>query len=203
MSQKTNKLYSLFSNTFFYSLSQKIMSGTSFRASIVRKYITRNNVNVLDIGCGPAEILNSLPRVNYFGYDISPIYINFAKKKYETSGSFYCKRFTNKEIKKLPKFDHVLLLGILHHLEDKEIKKLNSQIKKVLKKGGNIISVDPILEIKQNRIAKFIIKKDRGNNVRNKKGYLKNMKKSFKNIKSKIYHQSFIPYTWFVMISKN
>ena len=203
MSQKTNKLYSLFSNSFLYSFSQRIMSGTSFRGKIVSKYITKKNVNVLDIGCGPAEILDSLPIVKYFGYDINPAYISFAKKKYGKTGNFYCKKFSDKELKKIPRFDHVLLLGILHHLNNREIEKLIPKIKKVLKKRGNIIAIDPILDKKQNFIAKFIIKKDRGDNVRNKKEYLKNMNKYFKKIKSKIYYQKFIPYTWFVMICKN
>ena len=203
MSQKTNKLYSLFSKTLFYSFSQKIMSATSFRRKVVSKNITKNNVNVLDIGCGPAEILDSLPIVNYFGYDINSAYINFAKKKYGKIGNFYCRKFTNKELKRLPRFDHVLLLVILHHLDDKEIKQLILRIKKILKKNGNIIAVDPILLKKQNSIAKFIIEKDRGNNVRSKKEYLKNIKKYFKKIKTKIYHQKFIPYTWLVMICKN
>ena len=203
MSQKTNKLYSLFSNTLFYSFSQKIMSGTYFRRKVVNKYITKNNVNVLDIGCGPAEILDSLPIVNYFGYDINAAYINFAKRKYGKKGNFYCRKFTNKELKKLPRFDHVLLLGILHHLNDKEIKQLILRIKKVLKKNGNIIAIDPTFSEKQNPIAKFIIKKDRGDNVRNKKEYLRNVNKYFKKIKTKIYHQKFIPYTWLVMVCKN
>ena len=76
-------------------------------------------------------------------------------------------------------------------------------VKKILKKGGNIITEDPILIEKQNPIAKLIIKKDRGNNVRNKKEYIKIIKKYFKKINSKIYHQKFIPYTWFVMLCKN
>ena len=76
-------------------------------------------------------------------------------------------------------------------------------VKKILKKGGNIITEDPILIEKQNPIAKLIIKKDRGNNVRNKKEYIKIIKKYFKKIDSKIYHQKFIPYTWFVMLCKN
>tara|TARA_Y100000590_G_scaffold353758_1_gene406822 strand:+ start:740 stop:1354 length:615 start_codon:yes stop_codon:yes gene_type:complete len=202
MSQKTNKLYSLFSNTAFYSFSQKVMSGTSFRRKIVKKYITKNHVKVLDIGCGPAEILDSLPKVKYFGYDISPTYINHAKKKYGERGNFYCKKFTAKELKKLPKFDYVLLLGILHHLDDHEAKYLMSLIKRTLRKNGRIITGDPILIKKQNMIAKFIIKKDRGNNVRDRKGYLNIIKKYFKKIKSKIYHQKFIPYTWFVMVCK-
>ena len=81
MSQKTDRIYSLLSNTFVYSFVQRIMSGTSFRKKIVKKYITRNNSKVLDVGCGPAEILDSLPTVKYFGYDINSTYINYAKKK--------------------------------------------------------------------------------------------------------------------------
>ena len=203
MSQKTKKLYSILSHYFFYSLFQKIMSGTSFRNKIVKKFITKNNVNVLDIGCGPAEILDSLTKVNYFGYDINSNYINYAKKKYKEKGKFFCKKFTSKDIKNLPKFDHILLLGILHHLNDQEINKLMKLIKKVLKKEGNIITEDPIFVENQNRIAKFIIRMDRGNNVRDKKGYINVMEKYFSKVKNKVYHQKFIPYTWFVMNCKN
>ena len=44
---------------------------------------------------------------------------------------------------------------------------------------------------------------DRGNNVRKRKEYINLIKKSFKKTTSKIYHQKFIPYTWFVMVCKN
>ena len=203
MSQKTNRIHSLLSNTFLYSFVQRIMSGTSFRSELVKKNITKKNSNVLDIGCGPAEILDSLHDVKYFGYDISSTYINYAKKKYKDRGKFYCKKFTTSEIKKLPKFDYVLLFGILHHLGDNEIKNLMKLIKKVLKRGGNIITEDPVLIKNQNPIAKYLIVNDRGNNVRKKNEYLKIIRKYFKKINSKIYHQKFIPYTWFVMQCKN
>ena len=81
MSQKTDRIYSLLSNTFLYSFVQRIMSGTSFREKIVKKYIKKDKSTVLDIGCGPADILDSLPSVKYFGYDINSNYINHAKKK--------------------------------------------------------------------------------------------------------------------------
>jgi hypothetical protein len=95
------------------------------------------------------------------------------------------------------------LLGILHHLNDQEINKLMKPIKKVLKKEGSIITEDPIFVENQNRIAKFIIRMDRGNNVRDKKGYINIMRKYFGKVKNKVYHQKFIPYTWFVMNCKN
>ena len=83
MSQRNKGIYSFLSNTFFYSMVQRVMSATAFREKIVKKYITKPNVKVLDIGCGPAEILSTLPNIQYYGFDINPIYINSAKKKYE------------------------------------------------------------------------------------------------------------------------
>ena len=122
MSQKTKGIYSILSNPLFYSFFQRIMSGTSLRSKIAKNLIKKKNVNILDVGCGPAEILDSLPDVKYFGYDISSTYINYARKKYKDRGKFYCKKFTSADVKKLPKFDYVLLFGILHHLDDKKNK---------------------------------------------------------------------------------
>ena len=203
MSQKTKGIYSILSNPLFYSFFQRIMSGTSLRSKIAKNLIKKKNVNILDVGCGPAEILDSLPDVKYFGYDISSTYINYARKKYKDRGKFYCKKFTSADVKKLPKFDYVLLFGILHHLDDKKIKNLIKLIKKILKKGGNIITEDPVFVKNQNLIAKYLIANDRGNNVRNKNEYLKIIRKYFKKIDCKIYHQKFVPYTWFVMRCKN
>ena len=111
-------------------------------------------------------------------------------------------KITSKDLKKLPKFDYILLFGILHHLNDTEVKKLMPLIKSALKKNGSIITLDPIFIKNQNPIAKLIIERDRGNNVRNDVGYLKITKNYFKKISSKIYSQKFLPYTWFVMTAK-
>ena len=89
MSQKNKGIYNLLSSTFFYSLIQKVFSGTSFREKTIKKYITKSRVNVLDIGCGPAEILNTLPDINYYGFDINPIFINSAKKNIRIEENFF------------------------------------------------------------------------------------------------------------------
>ena len=198
MSQKSKGIYNLLSKTFFYTFVQKVMSANSFREKIVKKHIKKTYAKVLDVGCGPAEILNHFPKIQYYGYDINPNYIDSAKKKFTNRGKFFCGKFTKNEIKHLPKFDHILLLGVLHHLDDEEINDLIKNLKKILKKGGNIITLDNIFINNQNLIAKFLIKMDKGENVRSKKGYLNILKKHFKAINSKIYHQQFIPYTWFV-----
>jgi len=197
MSQNTSGFYKLFSYPILYSLTQKIMSGESKRASLVKNVVTKNS-KVLDIGCGTAKIIESLPQVNYYGYDISKKYINYAKKKYNSKKyNFYCKKFNIKEIKKLPKFDFVLLFGIMHHLDDNELRRILFLLKKVLKTNGTLLTCDTIFTKKQNILANFLIKNDVGKNVRYKKDYLKLLSKNFQKIKTKIHNQAFIPYTWF------
>ena len=92
----------------------------------------------------------------------------------------------------------MLLLGLLHHLNDKESDVLLAEIKKVLKKKGMLLTLDNVYTRNQNFVAKKLIDFDRGNHVRTKKEYLSILKKNFKVVNSNIYHQKFIPYTWFV-----
>ena len=170
MSQRTSKIYNLINSPLFYIFFQKIMSGTSFRKKIIIKNIKNSKVKVLDIGCGPAEVLNYIPNSVYYGYDIDPRSINYAKKKYKDNNHhFFCKKFGKSEIKKLPKIDYVILFGIVHHLNDEEVKNLFELCKKVMKKNAVLLTEDPILIKNQNPIARFFIKNDRGMNIREKR----------------------------------
>jgi SAM-dependent methyltransferase len=196
--EKNSIFYRLLGSHYFYSFSQKLMSATHFRKIIVTDFIKKKPSNILDIGCGPAEILKDIKNVYYYGFDVNKNYIEHAKKKYKYNAKFFCKNFSAKSINKKIKFDYVLLLGLLHHLNDKELILLLKEIKKVLKKNGSLLTLDNVYVNNQNFIAKKLIDLDRGENVRTKKEYLDLLKKHFKNVKSKIYHQTFIPYTWFV-----
>ena len=201
MSQRINQIYNFINSPLVYRIIQYIMSGTSFRNSIIKKNIKKNNLKILDIGCGPAQILEQIPRCDYYGYDIDQRSIQYAKKKYRQKNyHFYCKKFNKTEIKKLPKFDFVIFFGILHHLSNKEADKMLTLCKRIMKKNSKLLTEDPILVEKQNIIAKFLIEKDRGTNVRQKKEYINLLKKHFKKIKNKVTHQFFIPYTWFTTI---
>jgi ubiquinone/menaquinone biosynthesis C-methylase UbiE len=180
------------------------MSATLFRKNVIKKYVKeQTNIKILDIGCGPADVLENFQKINYYGFDTNQEYINHAKKKYKNKKpKLYCREFVFKDAQTLPKMDYVLLFGIIHHLKDNEINKLLKLCKKILKRKGKLIVVEPVLLKKQNIIAKTLIKLDRGSNVKSKQNYIKTFKKSFKNVFTKIIVQNFIPYTWFLVICK-
>ena len=82
MPQRKNLIYNFINNPLIYKFIQSVMSGTSLRTSIIKKNITKNNLKILDIGCGPAQILEHIPECDYYGYDIDNRSIQYAKKKY-------------------------------------------------------------------------------------------------------------------------
>ena len=135
MSQKTTGVYKILSLFFFYRFIQKIMSGVSFREKFVKKIIKNKNNYILDIGCGTADILVSIPDNYYYGFDISKNYINYAKNKFLSDKyQFFNEEFNHHTMQKLPKFDFVILFGILHHLSNDQIENIFLNIKKILKK---------------------------------------------------------------------
>jgi len=185
-----------------YHLSQKVFLADNFRKKLLKKILTNRNLDILDIGCGPGNMINYLSFNKYYGFDTDKKYIKYAKNKYKNC-IFFCERFTKLSLKKITKVDLVLLFGILHHISDDEVLKLIDVLKLSLKKNSKIITLDPVYIKKQNRISKFLIDNDRGNFVRTTKDYLNLLKKTGITFSYKIYNQKIVPYTYIVTILKN
>lgn len=64
-------------------------------------------------------------------------------------------------------------MGVLHHLSDDDAKVILSSVRSQLKPSGRLITLDPCFTEPQNPIARFLIKHDRGCNVRTPEQYSK------------------------------
>jgi len=197
MAQITSGIRSILSHPQAYSVLQNIMGANAARKRIVNDLIKPfPGMQILDLGCGPADILDYMEDIDYWGYDISDQYISKAKKKFgEGKAHFECKQFDESELANLPKFDVILAIGLLHHLDDSEVIRLLMLSRMALKRGGRILTVDPCFTPKQNIIARFLVAHDRGQNVRSKNGYVLLAKQVFESTKVMVRHQSWIPYT--------
>ena len=99
---------------------------------------------MLDIGCGPAEILGELPDdVTYLGFDLSETYIKAAQKRWGARGTFRCAPVDAVTVRELPQVDVVLAVGVLHHLDDGDAERLFTLAGSTLAPGGRVITYDP------------------------------------------------------------
>lgn len=177
------------------------MGAKKIRNILVNEYIIpKKGFKILDLGCGTSEILRHLPNdIEYWGYDISQEYINAAENEFGNRGRFHCGLLTETDLVNLPKFDCILAIGVLHHLDDKDVDIFFSLANQALKSGGRVITIDPCLAEGQNPIARYLILKDRGQNVRSVQGYSDIAQRFFPTLKGTLRHRAWIPYTHWIM----
>lgn len=187
-----------------YNFFQDLIGGNRHRKEHFEKYInSKKPKSVLDIGCGTAILLKYLDNdIEYVGCDMQESYINFIKKKYSGRGEFYCEK-VGEVIREdwLEKFDIINAHGLLHHLDDKSSHDLLAISKKYLKKGGFLLTVDSVHHLDQSRITKYIVSKDRGQNIRTPTAYLNLAKNYFDKVEGILDDKAFnIPFSIYTMI---
>jgi SAM-dependent methyltransferase len=70
-------------------LFRTIVLGDGFRVYLSEYVRPVPGEKVLDIGCGPGEILEYLPAVDYVGFDINPKYVEAVQKRFGGRGRFF------------------------------------------------------------------------------------------------------------------
>lgn len=200
MAQVTSGLRAVLSHPVVYSSFQALMGARKGKSSFVAEYVRPfEDMTVLDIGCGPADILAYMPGVDYWGFDISEPYIEKARQTYGDKGKFFCQLLQAKDLETLPKFDVVLATGLLHHLDDAEAIEVLQLAHRALRPRGRLVTKDPCLDPGQNPIARFLVRSDRGQNVRDKAGYVSLADGVFASLHATVRHKAWIPYTHCMM----
>lgn len=202
MTQITTGFRKILNNPFVYNLLQTLVGSKNARQQYVTHFICPNrNDKILDIGCGTADILNFLPSyVEYYGFDLNSDYIEYAKKIFGNRGNFLCANVNDIRTDSFPQMNIILATAILHHLDDDEVITLLSKAKSLLKKNGRLLTLDCCYINNQSKIARYIINKDRGQNVRSDENYKILALQVFKEVKLYIKHDLLrIPYTHAIM----
>ena len=184
-----------------YSAMSDAVAGSA-RSTYVKEYVRpRPGDRILDIGCGPAAILDSLPPdIEYVGFDENPDYIRAAELRGDPRAQFSCKRLGSDAITDGSTFDIVLATGVLHHLNDAEALELLRIGRGTLKPGGRLVTLDGCFVPSQSIVARLLLKRDRGRFVRNEASYVGLAKSVFPQVKSSIRHDLLrIPYSLIVM----
>jgi SAM-dependent methyltransferase len=191
----------LLSSPKAYSIFANLVSGNA-QGRFVNEYLRPAEYDrVLDIGCGPGNLLGYLPAtVDYLGFDGSPTYIAAAKRKFGTRGQFFCQLVKDDALEKIGEFDIVTATGVLHHLDNAESEHLFDIAKRALKPNGRLVTVDNVYTSTQSAVARFLISRDRGEFVRDEAGYVALAKSRFERVDVSILDDLLrIPYTHLIM----
>ncbi len=170
-----------------------------FIEKILKKEINDRSkkIKILDIGCGSGEISRFFNNLDYIGIDVNPDYIEFARKIYKKN--FELMNAQKLRFKKRY-FDYVVIIGVLHHIDDKNCSLILNEITRVVKNNGKIIIIEDVnTQSKIDLLGNIIRKLDVGEHIRTQKEWLELLSKKI-NIKKQYRFKSFIP-TYEVFIS--
>ncbi len=171
-------------NPIIYRFYQHLIGDSNFRKRYVQKYINaKPNDKILDIGCGPANMIDFLPsEIEYIGFDKSKDYINFAKKKYSSNSyKFISASISNVDLRE-NNFDIVMGNAVLMNLSDKDADLLFKTAKDVLKDNGRLVIYDGYYQDSLSFIKKFLLSNERGKFLRTKEDYYKLASKYFQDV---------------------
>ena len=184
-----------------YSLFRRLVGRDTARTVYAREHLrVEPGQRVLDIGCGPGDILAYLPAVHYEGYDISPEYIARARERFGERAAFHCRAVDDSLPVPAGGFDVVIAHGLLHHLDDDEARSLFRVARRALRPGGRMVTFDGCFSDDQSAAARLFLRLDRGKHVRTRQAYEALARAEFARVESFVRHDLIrIPYTHLIM----
>lgn len=188
-----------------YGAVQHLLGSNTSRQNFVDNHIRPSDgVRVLDIGCGTGELADYLPNVEFVGFDPNPSYIESANEAGRPHATFHCLGIDEAMDADFGTFDIAVAKGVLHHLTDTQADRVGELAARVLHDGGRFVSVDPCFVDGQRWVAKELVRRDRGANVRKVNEYGLLFDEYFTNVTVE-HHDDFLrlPYDHAVVHASN
>ena len=193
----------ILASPWVYRTAQAVVRGDASYREIAERYLrAQPGDRVLDVGCGPAEILHFLPEVDYVGFDASPRYVEWARRAHGSRGRIFCQTLDRVELEGLglESFDLVVAYGLVHHLDDREARDFFALARSALRPGGRLVTMDGCFTPDQSGLVRYLLEKDRGEHVRTEGAYREIASGSFSSVATDVRHDLFrMPYTLLIM----
>lgn len=149
-----------------YSLLQRSVG----RDRLLRRFVTealalRPGDRVLDVGCGPADLLALLPpSVRYTGIEPHAPYLAGARRRHGPGADLRGQRV--EELPPAERFERVLLTGVLHHLADPQASSLLAACAARRTPGGALVVLEPCPRAGRGWLEQQLYAIDRGRFMR-------------------------------------
>jgi SAM-dependent methyltransferase len=187
-----------------YQTFQSLGGFFGARVRSIRAYLPlKANNHIIDLGCGPGFIVECLPNgIKYDGFDIDGRYIKYAQEHFGTKGSFHHRWFDEQCAVEFGLADVVMMNGLLHHLDDEDALALLCVVRRALKPAGLLFTLDGCFRDGQSRIARWLLRMDRGRFVRTEDGYSRLLGSAFTSVRTHLREDlSLVPYSFVIGIA--
>jgi len=184
-----------------YWLVQRLLGASAVHRRVVEHHArVRPGLRVLDIGCGPGRVLDVLPDVDYLGLDVSEEYIAAARNRYGDRAAFRCTDAASADLAGEAPFDVVLMMGVLHHLDDGAAGRVVALAADALDRSGRLVTLDPARTADQAAVARWLTGRDRGAAIRAPDAYRAIAEPCFASVAASVYDDlARVPYTHVVL----
>jgi SAM-dependent methyltransferase len=199
---RTGGLRSVLSVPSVFRAYQRVVGARSFKRSVILTHLRpRPGDRVLDLGCGPGDVVDDLPGVEYVGLDFSERYIENARARFGDRCSFIVADVLKVDPTALGTIDLVHAHGLLHHVDDAVATRACALAAAVLVPSGRFVTADPCFHPDQSRLARFTVSRDRGQSVRTPDEYRALAQPSFADVDVVVEHSPLhIPHTAAVLV---
>ncbi|MGH3412884.1 MAG: class I SAM-dependent methyltransferase [Marmoricola sp.] len=201
MAQRTSGLHAVLSNPLVYSTFQKVVGSAGVREELVDNHVRpRPGLRVLDVGCGPGDLVTYLPGVAYTGSDLSSAYIAAAQRNYGHLGRYEVGDVVDLVADGLGEFDVIIAKSLLHHIDEDQALHLFDVARSALAEGGRMVTLDAAYTPDMSRASRFVVSRDRGQSILSPEGYERLASSAFGDVTVSVHHDLLhIPYTHIFM----
>lgn len=143
----------------------------------IRRVARLEGRDVLDFGCGPACNTFMFQPRHYVGIDVDPGRVAYARRLFPEYRFELCVGTTLPT--KAATVDLVFVCGVLHHLSDAECGEIVREFRRVLRPGGQVLVLEPVLSTSWPVHTAVMRLFDAGSFLRDECGYMRLLKDHF------------------------
>jgi SAM-dependent methyltransferase len=167
-----------------YRTFKSLIARSGAVAQVVHEHLeTPPGARILDVGCGYGDYAEHFADRTYLGIDHNEAYLEVARRL-NPGVTFVVGDAADLHVRDRGPFDLVFVSGVLHHLDDDEVRALARTTASILAPGGRFVALEPEFLAGQPLSARLIVAADRGQHVRDARGYLTLLEPCFAEIRT-------------------